>query len=263
MAFEHYVGIDYSGKGSPLQKHASIQIFIAGPEGEPARAKGNRSWSRHGVYLYLAECLEAQRAGMRGPMIAGIDHGTSFPLSYFQEETETKPLLPTWLAFMAHFHARWGGVLEGPVSAVQASLPPYADPTLLRLSEKFTPAAKSVLNLNPTLISVAFSTHAGLPWLYRLRRDYADVLHVWPYDGLLPESGKSVIAEAYPSLLYHRYAYPSDLTKRDEKDAYAVSKWLQEQDASGALRHYMSLITLTPEQRERIVPLEGWILGVL
>ena len=157
-------------------------------------------------------------------MIVGMDHGLSFPLSYFEETTPVKPAFHDWMAFMHHFDAIWGGVKERPVSSIAAPTLPYGNPWELRLTEKFTsPPAKSVLNLNPTLISVAFSTHAGLPWLYELRRRYADVLHVWPFDGLVPVGGRSVIAEAYPSLFYNRYEYPPELTKRDEKDAYAVS----------------------------------------
>lgn len=261
--FEHYIGIDYSGKGSPRQKHTAIQIYESRADALPVRAAGQASWSREGTYRFLANRLEEQRAGRRGAMIVGMDHGLSFPLSYFEETTPVKPAFHDWMAFMHHFDAIWGGVKERPVSSIAAPTLPYGNPWELRLTEKFTSSAKSVLNLNPTLISVAFSTHAGLPWLYELRRRYADVLHVWPFDGLVPVGGRSVIAEAYPSLFYNRYEYPPELTKRDEKDAYAVSLWLREQDAGGVLQRYMNLPTLTASQREAVVPLEGWILGVL
>ncbi|MFC5652974.1 hypothetical protein ACFPYJ_28485 [Paenibacillus solisilvae] len=261
--FERYIGIDYSGKGLPRQKHTAIQIFESTAAEEPCRAWGRSSWSREGVHLYLAESLEAQRAGRQGAMIVGMDHGLSFPLSYFQDAARGKPVLRSYDEFLTHFDQHWGGVKELPVSAIQSPTLPYRNPTELRLTEKFTSSAKSVLNLNPTLISVAFSTHAGIPWLCELRRSFGDVLHVWPYDGLIPADNKSVIAEVYPSLLYSRYTYPEELVKRDEKDAYAVSQWLREQDAGGTLCHYMSLLTLTSQQRDEIVPLEGWILGVL
>ncbi|MFC4809007.1 hypothetical protein [Paenibacillus sp. GCM10023250] len=261
--FAHYVGIDYSGKGLPTQRHTAIQIFESDPAGMPVRALERSSWSREGAYRYLAERLMEQRAGGRGPMIVVIDHGLSFPLSYFREATPVKPAFASWHDFLQHFHALWGAAKERPVSTVAAPTLPYGRPTELRLTEKFTSSAKSVLNLDPRLISVAFSTHAGLPWLYELRRDFSDVLHVWPFDGLQPEAGKSVLAEAYPSLFYNRYGYPAELAKRDERDAYAVSLWLREQDAAGTLPLYLALPTLTPETREEIVPLEGWILGVL
>ncbi|QHW34176.1 hypothetical protein GZH47_27525 [Paenibacillus rhizovicinus] len=261
--FSHYIGIDYSGKGLPSQRHTAIQVFEASAGPMPVRAQDKSSWSRQGVYRYLAERLEAQRAGSLEPMIVGMDHGLSFPLSYFREASPSKPEFHSWISFLAHFHDMWQGVKTESVSSVQAPTLPYANPTELRLTEKFTPAAKSVLNLNPTLISVAFSTHAGLPWIYELRNEYADVLHVWPYDGLVPEAGMSVIAEVYPSMLHHRFDYPPELTKRDEKDAYAIAKWLQEQDNGGTLRHYMSLVTLDRGRLAAVVPLEGWILGVL
>ncbi|MBW7456979.1 hypothetical protein ACFOLF_23475 [Paenibacillus sepulcri] len=261
--FEHYVGIDYSGKASPRHKHTSIQIFEALAGGEPQRARHNRSWSRQSCYAYLADSLRAQQEGKRGAMIVGMDHGLSFPLSYFRDERPHKPALPDWMAFLRHFDEHWGEAREKPVSAIASPTLPYPNPTELRVTEKYTSSAKSVLHLNPTLISVAFSTHAGLPWIYDLRREFADILHVWPYDGLKPPPHKSVIAEVYPSLLHNRYSYPGELAKRDERDAYAIALWLQEQDRSGGLGHYMSLSTLTPQQTAEIVPLEGWILGVL
>lgn len=261
--FEHYLGIDYSGKGLPTQRHTSIQIFEADRGGGPVSALGRSSWSRRGVFEYLAERLGEQRTGGRGRMIVGLDHGLSFPLSYFREVSPGKPKLTTWLQFLEHFDRLWGGCRERPVSAIAATLPPYPNPTLLRLSETFTSSAKSVLNLNPTLISVAFSTHAGLPWIRDLRRQFGDVAHFWPYDGIAVPAHKSVFAEVYPSLLYNRYTYPARLTRRDQRDAYAAAQWLKEQDESGALRHYLGLPTLTQAQLKEIVPLEGWILGVL
>ncbi|GGD81320.1 hypothetical protein [Paenibacillus nasutitermitis] len=261
--FDYYVGIDYSGKASPRQKHTSIQIFEADERGEPRRALGSRSWSRQGCYAYLAGLLREQREGRRGTMIAGMDHGFSFPLSYFRGELPHKPALYSWLDFLQHFDQHWGEAREKPVSAISSPMLPYPNPTELRLTEKFTSSAKSVLHLNPTLISVAFSTHAGLPWIYDLRREFSDVVHIWPYDGLSPPSQMSVIAEVYPSLLYNRYSYPGELAKRDERDAYAISMWLQEQDRTGGLHQYMRLATLTPQQISEVVPLEGWILGVL
>jgi len=261
--FEYYLGIDYSGKASPRQKHTSIQVFEARSGGAPQRALGSRSWSRQGCYAFLAGLLTEQRAGRRGTMIAGMDHGLSFPLSYFREERPHKPALHSWLSFLQHFNQHWGEAREKPISAIPSPTLPYPNPTELRLTEKFTSSAKSVLHLNPTLISVAFSTHAGLPWIYDLRREFSDVVHMWPYDGLQPPLHKSVIAEVYPSLLYNRYSYPGELAKRDERDAYAIALWLQEQDRTGGLCHYMSLPTLTPQQISEVVPLEGWILGVL
>ena len=42
--------------------------------------------------------------------------------------------------------------------------------------------------------SVAKSTHAGLPWLPRIRNEVGDKVHVWPFDGWDVPDGKSVIA---------------------------------------------------------------------
>ncbi|WP_219835034.1 hypothetical protein [Paenibacillus sp. R14(2021)] len=101
--FQHYIGIDYSGKALPTQKHTAIQIFESTADEPPRQALGRRSWSRAGVYRYLADRLEAQRAGRIGAMIVGIDHGLSFPISYFRDSLPGNPVLHSWMAFLDHF----------------------------------------------------------------------------------------------------------------------------------------------------------------
>jgi len=253
--FDSYIGIDYSGQGSPIKQYPEIQVFEARAGAEPPSRSQNK-WSRKQVFEFLAGRLKQQQNGAENRMIIGIDHGFSFSESYFLDHD-----LLSWDDFLEHFDGVWGHSKNRELFTAETRKSfSYADPTELRLTEKFTSSAKSVFNFQG--ITVAFSTHTGMPWLYELRKQFGDVLHFWPYDGLVSVEGKSVIAEVYPSLFYHRYSYPAELEKRDARDAYATALWLQEQDANNKLDIYLGLPTLKQDDIQ-IALKEGWILGVL
>lgn len=257
VLFQSYIGIDYSGKSSPVKRHTSIQVFEAEPGSYPVSARGQGSWSRKDVYDFLADKLQRQQRGENGRMIIGIDHGFSFPESYFLQYN-----LLSWDDFLKHFESRWGYARNAELFTSETrNRFLYPNRNELRLTEKFTSSAKSVFNFDPP-VTVAFSTHTGIPWLYELRKQFSDVLHFWPFDGLAPSDGMSVIAEVYPSLFHQRYSYPAHLEKRDAQDAYAVALWLQEQDANGSLDIYLRLPTLKPQDIQLAFK-EGWILGIL
>ena len=128
----------------------------------------------------------------------------------------------------------------------------------LRLCERWASSANSVFHFD-LQGSVAKSTHAGIPWLKRLRDEACERVHFWPFNGWVPAPGKSVVAEVYPSIFRNRYAR-EDRTA-DEQDAYAAAGWITEMDARGALRGYFAppLTDLERATAER----EGWILGVM
>lgn len=106
---------------------------------------------------------------------------------------------------------------------------------------------------------VAHSTHAGLPWLRRLRKSVSrDKVHFWPFDGFCVGDEKSVVAEVYPSLFSRRY--PQLERTEHEHDAWSAAKWPSEMDATDRLDRYF-LPPLTRDERRR-AKLEGWILGV-
>ena len=107
--------------------------------------------------------------------------------------------------------------------------------------------------------SVAKSTHAGIPWLKRIREVVGDRVHFWPFDGWLPSAGQSVIAEVYPSIFRKRY--PKERRTADEQDAYAVARWLAEMSGRGELGRYWS--PPLSEAERGIADREGWILGVV
>jgi hypothetical protein len=115
---------------------------------------------------------------------------------------------------------------------------------------------KSVFHFNVPG-SVAHSTHAGLPWLLRIREARPDV-HFWPFDGWLPPAGRSVIAEVYPALFSDQDP-PEGLTN-DQRDAWRVAKAFREADFGGELPGWFAP-KLPPEKR-KIAEREGWMLGV-
>ena len=105
---------------------------------------------------------------------------------------------------------------------------------------------------------MAMSTHAGIPWLRKIRQEVGNKVHFWPFDGWTVAKGRSVIAEVYPSLVRRRY--PKDRRTKHQQDAYAVARWLTEFDKRKILDRYFDP-PLTDEER-KVADLEGWILGV-
>ncbi len=106
---------------------------------------------------------------------------------------------------------------------------------------------------------MATSTHAGLPWLLHLRKQYKGTVHFWPFDGWEVPDGRSVVAEVYPSLWMRRF--PRVGRDGDEQAAFAAAAWLQRADRDGSLSGFLRPI-LTAEEFG-IAKIEGWILGVV
>lgn len=255
--FSRYVGIDYSGAATASSRLPGLQVFEQVPGAaapQPVRPEGGRHWSRAGVADWLSRLLAA-----REPFIAGLDHGFSFPASWFARHQ-----LADWPAFLDDFCIHWP--CQGPDASVEA-LRPAAHPAQprppgasdeLRLTETWTAGAKSVF-LFDVQGSVAKSTFAGLPWLRELRAVGGDFLHIWPFDGWQPAPGKAVLVEAYPSLYRRRYTPPPTLGP-DARDAWATARWLADMDQRGLLPRYFHP-PLTPDEAARAGK-EGWILGV-
>lgn len=257
MRFARYIGIDYSGAATPESRLRNLQVYQAMPEGEPAKvvptpagARQSRHWSRREIAAY---CEQALTAGP--PVIIGIDHGFSFPLSYMARHD-----LDDWDAFLQDFVTHWPTDTPGcSVESLRQASRRGGDPGELRLCEQWTATAKSVF-LFDVQGSVAKSTHAGLPWIHRLRRQPAlrAKVHFWPFDGFEVPAGKSLVAEAYPALCKRRF--PRTGRTPDEQDAWALAAWMRECDRRGSLGAYLEP-PLTAEERT-LARLEGWILGV-
>lgn len=253
--FDLFIGIDYSGAETPEARLKGLQVYAAPPGGpcekqsSPAPSNNGKpcNWTRTEIAGML---LDQARQGVR--FLAGVDHGFSFPLSYFERYG-----LKSWPEFLADFVGFFPTDQNGVAVKDLDRSARTGDSRDLRLCERWTSSAKSVF-LFDVQGSVAKSTHTGIPWLKRLRDDAGDRIHFWPFDGWQPAPDKAVIAEVYPSIFRKRY--PAEGRSGDEQDAYAVARWLAEMDGRGALGRYFEP-PLSEEERQ-VAALEGWILGV-
>lgn len=258
-SFVRYVGIDYSGAATPEAGLSGLQVFFTGQGRgtQPVHAPGEqnkrkRRWSRQTVFEWLCEEIAE-----RGPSLIGVDHAFGFPESYLDRYR-----LRSWPSFLRDFVQAWPtDQKEQTVEDVRRSQrgpgKRIGKPTELRLTERWTTSAKSVFQFD-VQGQVAKSTHAGLPWLYRLRNKFGDRLHFWPFDGWEIPTDTSVIAEVYPSLTRNRY--DRDARTVDQQDAYSVSRWLAEMDCRGEMKRFLSPPLSRAEMR--LARREGWILGV-
>jgi len=256
MAFDLHIGIDYSGRETPISRTSGLQVYAVSAEEEPRAIRtpknpdgGNWNWCRKEVADWLIE-----QAHSKVTFIAGIDHGFSFPLNYFQ-----KYKLKTWTAFLDDFCKHWPTDADDTSveSLRENNLDRRGSPADFRLTDKWTSSAKSVF-LFDVQGSVAKSTHAGIPWLRRIKKVVGKQVHFWPFDGWNVPDRRSVIVEMYPSLVRNRYSREGRTA--DQQDAYATARWLCEMDKNGFLGRYFDP-PLTNEQR-RVADLEGWIFGV-
>lgn len=257
--FNRYIGIDYSGAETADSSCKGIRVFMAEGSAEPMHVQPppspRRYWTRRGLANWLREELDREI-----PTLVGIDHAFSFPLAYFEQYR----LSSDWEDFLVDFQCHWPThaprtyvcfIREGSSGqgARRTGLRSW-----LRLTEQWTPAAKSVFGFGVNG-EVATSTHAGLPWLLYLRKQCKRPIHFWPFDGWEIPEGKSAVAEVYPALWMRRF--PRDDRDADEQAAYAAAAWLQRADHSGTLATFLNP-TLTADERE-IARFEGWILGVV
>jgi hypothetical protein len=254
--FVRTIGIDYSGAQTAETSLKGLRIYLTTGDTAPEEVLpppgSKKYWTRRGLTEWLIETLDD---GLQ--TIVGIDHGFSFPMQYF----ERHELLPDWPAFLEDFCAHWPTdaentyvdfVRDGSVGNGSART---GERNWRRLTEEATGFAKSVFHFD-VQGSVAKSTHAGIPWLRQIKETCSE-LHFWPFDGWTPQSGVSVIFEAYPRLWSSDY--PIEGRTADQHDAYAVARWLQEADRNGSL-----MTAFDPPEPETIATtgkVEGWILG--
>lgn len=270
--FTLFVGIDYSGAETPSSRLKGLQVCVARPGGPPEpvmttamveklgrvqRQSLPRYWSRAEIARWIIGLV---RQGERA--LIGIDHGFSFPDAYFRRYG-----LASWEDFLADFCRHWPTHGDNTyIDFIRDRVPGFwndgMEPregrsTELRLCERWTSSAKSVFHFD-VQGSVAKSTHAGIPFLARIRAECGHAVHFWPFDGWLPPEGKTVIAEVYPSIFRNRY--PRDGRSVDEQDAYATARWLAGTASAGNLPRYFD----PPLERgERdVAGREGWILGI-
>lgn len=250
--FQRYIGVDYSGAGAPTKPQNGIRVLQAlpGTQLELILDAGGQNWSRVTLAAWLAERLEEPQ-----PTLVGIDHCFSFPSSFLEEHR-----LKTWDAVLDFADARWNTRLQTVASVVNwQDFAAFTGRAGLRVTEQFTPSAKSVFN--PHGAGVAHSSFAGLPWLRDLRRTLGGKVHFWPFDGWEVPAGGSCIAEVYPSIFSRRYDNAGHPGGPHSHDAYAVCRWMMKADERGVLSHYFQPL-LTSAEKE-CAETEGWILGVM
>ena len=254
--FDRYVGIDYSGAETPTSSLKGLRIYMgdrSSPPGEVHPPPSVRKyWTRRGVAEWLVELLSERR-----PTLIGIDHGFSFPLRYFDQHH----LPHNWPAFLDDFQRHWPTdedctyvdfVREGACGNGAARC---GNTHWKRLTEQRA-RAKSVFHFD-VQGSVAKSTHAGLTWLRYIRSRVPSV-HFWPFDGWDIPSGRSVVAEVYPSLWSRGFA--KENRNGDQHDAFSVAAWMRRADFDGTLPEFLGP-SLGPQELAA-AQIEGWILGI-
>jgi len=257
--FARYIGIDYSGASSPTASLRGLRMYAASSGSAPTEVQPppgrRRYWSRRGVAEWLAARLSEDI-----PTVVGIDHNFSFPRQYF----DAHHLPHDWPAFLEDFQRHWptdgddvrvddvrtGRLGNGSVR--------QGNSRWKRLTEIRSGSAKSTFHFD-VQGSVAKSSHAGLPWLLRLHRQLRGRVHFWPFDGWRVPTGRSVVAEAYPSLF--RKEFPVAGLTPDQHDAYAVAAWMKAADRDGRLATCLDP-PLDASERD-LAAIEGWILGVV
>jgi len=258
--YDRYIGIDYAGAKTPTSSLLPLRVYAADrtspPEEVPPPPSPRKYWTRKGIAEWLRDEFNKP-----APVLVGIDHAFSFPAAYFE-----KYRLPhDWPAFLDDFQRHWPTdedntyvdfVRKGECGNGGKRM---GDPSWLRLTDLWTPTAKSVFRFD-VQGQVATSTHAGLPWLRYLRTHCRERVHFCPFDGWEIPAGRSVVAEVYPSLWTRRF--PNDQRRnKDQHAAYAVAAWLQRADSNGSLQQFLRPKLEPGEQKT--AQIEGWILGVV
>jgi hypothetical protein len=252
--FQRYIGIDYSGAATPTTGLKGLRVYTATPTQLPVEVCAplgrSKYWTRRGIAEWLSTALHEGP-----PALVGIDHAFSFPLRYF----EVHSIPHAWPAFLEDFHHHWptdGDEITVEIIRRGRATLRLGDSRWRRLTE-LRARAKSVFHFD-VQGSVAKSTHAGLPWLLRLRRQLSQRVHFWPFDGWTPPADRSVVAEIYPSLSSRNFAV-EDRTP-DQHDAYSVARWMRETDALEELGAYFHPKLSSAERVQ--AETEGWILGM-
>src|SRR5215469_3665413 len=235
--FERYIGIDYSGARTAESSLKEIRVYSATPSSEADEVRppsGPRKyWSRRALASWLVERLSS---GV--PALVGMDHALSFPLAYF--ERHGLPL--DWPGFLNEFQSHcptdeantYVDFVRNGMAGCWSKV--AGEPSWLRLTERWTAAAKSVF-LFDVQGAVAKATYAGLPWLRYLRREFDGKVQFWPFDGWDVPQGRSVLSEVYPSLWMKRF--PRHGRNSDQHAAYSVAAWLRRADLNGTLSQFL------------------------
>jgi hypothetical protein len=256
-SFDRYIGIDYSGAATPSSSLKGLRVYMADLNASPVELEPPPSprkyWTRRGVAEWLAEKLGEPQA-----TLVGIDHGFSFPLAYFREHD--LPL--NWTQFLEDFQYHWPTDedhmhVEFVRDGISGNAQQRSGNSRWRRLTEVRARGKSVFHFD-VQGSVAKSTHAGIPWLLRLRRQTAGRVHFWPFDGWQIPAGKSALVEVYPALWSR--SFPLEGRDSHQQDAYSIAAWMRHADRDGALSSFFR--PRIEDGERQTAEIEGWILGV-
>ncbi len=257
LKFTRYIAIDYSGAQTASSSLSGLRIYMAQNDSSCEEVlpppSPRKYWTRKEVAEWLVERLSEDV-----PTLVGIDHGFSFPLEYFKRYGIT-----CWDEFLEDFQNHWPTddenmyvcfVRDGHYGNGATR---SGDPRWKRIAEERTRTAKSVFRFEGQG-TVAYSTHAGLPWLLYIRKKLPGRVHFWPFDGWDVPENKSALVEIYPALW--NKAYPREDRNEHQHDAFSAASWMRDTDRNGKLEKYFHP-EMTESERKAAM-LEGWILGV-
>ncbi|MDB5306921.1 MAG: hypothetical protein JWO38_1123 [Gemmataceae bacterium] len=255
MTYNLHVGIDYSGAETATSRLPALRVFAAG-DAEPtpvttpnAPAGERRNWSRKEIADWL---VTQARSGTR--FVAGIDHGFSFPITYFERYR-----LAAWPTFLDDFCEQWPTHRPHTYVDFIRDFNPtrVGTPDEYRLTERRAGSSRSVFRFDGHR-ATGKATHAGIPWLRSIRQEAGDLVHVWPFDGWDVPPDKSVLVEVDPVILRTQPTRRARAAARP--DAYNTARWLAEAGRAGTLERYLAP-PLTDDEKA-VTRVEGWILGV-
>ena len=273
--FDRYIGIDYSGKGNSEERLDGLAVRLAEDDGEPRRkctyVPGSKRWTRAELAHWLVKQLQK-----RPRTLVGIDRAFSFPIDYFGQYR----LVPenNWGRFLDDFQDSWR-TDEGRVTVrdkyyeqirrMMGKEPGehrFGFPHWRRLTEECDPGDPApVFDFMAGPRTVAFSSHAGIPWLRRVRQGSGGLdagVHFWPFDGWTVRDDHSVVVEVYPALWKETCENETRGMNPHQRDAYRVARWMwaRDHDQNDPLERYFHPSVPT-EQKPR-TKTEGWIFGV-
>lgn len=207
---DFYIGIDYSGAQTPTSSLKGLRVYMAERDAPPFEVQPPPSprkyWTRRGIAEWPAFLDDFQ--------------------CYWPTDQDH-----TYVDFIRDGAHGNGAARSG-------------NSRWRRLTDKRA-GAKSVFHFDVPG-SVAKSTHAGLPWLRYLRQKVGNRIHFWPFNGWEIPAGRSIIAEAYPSLFSREFHCEGRTT--DQHDAYSVAAWMRRSDLNGSLAVFFKPY-LTPVER--------------
>ena len=154
--FKAYIGIDYSGAKTTVSRNRGLRVFKATHESEPTRIESfagpNWNWTRKEIAFWCLEQLKSD-----DPIIIGIDHGFSFPMSYMERYQ-----IKNWDQFLEDFQKHWPTDQDNSsVEFLREGNKRTGQHTEFRLTESWTSSAQSVFKLDGAG-TVGKSTHCGI-----------------------------------------------------------------------------------------------------